>query len=197
MALKAISTAALPLRQWPAPGEWTYEDYLDLPDDGYRYEVIYGDLYMTPAPNINHQRTSGELEYALQRFVKQQDLGLVLHAPCDLILELHAAPVQPDIFFIAKERLDIVAEQSVQGVPDFIVEILSPSDSGYDRDRKFNLYRQAGVPEYWIVDPEKRTIEVFVLSEGTYSLGGRFGAGQAAASKVLVGFSVAVAAVMP
>src|SRR5690606_27422899 len=100
MVWKAISTAALPLRRWPGPGEWTYEDYRQLPDDGYRYEIIEGELYMTPAPNIGHQRSSRNLEYALWHVVKKNTLGEVLDAPCDLILP-GGTPVQPDIMFIA------------------------------------------------------------------------------------------------
>lgn len=192
MPLKAISTAALPLRSWPAPGEWTYEDYRDLPDDGYRYEIIEGELYMTPAPNIGHQRSSGELEYALQTFVKTRNLGIVLHAPCDVILEPKATPVQPDILFVAKERLDIITEQNVHGPPDLIIEILPPATRDFDREKKFALYEQAGVQEYWLVDPDHHTIEVFVLAEGAYTLLGRFGAGELARSQILAGFSVAV-----
>ena len=196
MTMKAISTAALPLRRWPGPGEWTYEDYRQLPDDGYIYEIIEGELYMTPAPNIRHQRSSGELQYALQSFVKQNDLGIVLDAPCDLILP-GGTPVQPDIMFIAKENLGIITEQAVQGVPDLLIEILSPASREHDRVRKFGLYEQAGVPEYWLVDPNARTIEIFVLGQGKYSLSGMFEAGTVAVSKVLAGFSVAVDEVIP
>ncbi len=192
MAIKAISTAALPLRQWPAPGEWTYEDYLDLPDDGSRYEIIWGELYMTPAPNIRHQMTSGELEFALRTFVKTHNLGVVLDAPCDVLLEPDGTPVEPDILFVSKERNHIVTAKNVNGAPDLIIEILSPSNPEHDRMRKFELYKESGVAEYWIVDPEARTIEVFVLRENKYLLLGRYEAGQAAVSEVLPGFSVAV-----
>lgn len=197
MALKAISTAALPLRQWPAPGEWTYEDYLDLPDDGTRYEIIWGELYMTPAPNVDHQMSSGELEFALRNFVKKHNLGVVLDAPCDVILEPGGTPVEPDIFFISQERNHLITPKNVQGAPDLIVEILSPSNPEHDRERKFRLYEQSGVSEYWLVDIEAGTIEVFVRREGGYVLLGRFGPGQVATSEVLKGFSLAVDDVMP
>jgi Uma2 family endonuclease len=197
MALKAISTTAATLRRWPAPGHWTYQDYLDLPDDGYRYEVIWGELYMTPAPNTGHQLTSGELEFALREFVKKNDLGIVLDAPCDVLLEPGGTPVEPDILFIAKERRHIITHQNVKGAPDLIVEILSPANPEHDRERKFKLYQESNVAEYWIVDPDARTIEIFTLSQGRYSLLGRFGAGQVAASKLLVGFEVAIDRVIP
>ncbi len=196
MTLKAISTAALPLRQWPEPGAWTYEDYRELPDDGYRYEVIEGELYMTPAPNIGHQKSSGELELALRIFVKKNKLGVVLDAPCDVVLEPNGTPVQPDILFVSNDRLNIITEQNVSGPPDLIIEILSPSTRDHDRDTKFTLYEEAGVREYWLVDPAARMIEVFVLAEGAYTLLGRFGAEESARSQVLAGFSVTVAEVV-
>ncbi len=198
MALKAISTAAIPLRRWPAPGEWTYQDYLDLPDDGNRYEIIWGELYMmTPAPSTRHQRVSRNLEFALWNYTQKNDLGEVLYAPCDLVMKPDATPVQPDILFIAKDRLGIITEKNVAGVPDLLVEILSAGNPRHDRVTKFELYEQAGVAEYWIVDPEAHAIEVFVLSQGAYALLGRFGAGEAAVSKALAGFSVAVDKVIP
>lgn len=192
MALKAISTVAANLRQWPAPSGWTYVDYLELPDDGNLYEVIEGELFMTPAPGTKHQLVSGELEFALQTFIKAQNLGVVLNAPCDVLLEPGGTPVEPDIFFISRSRLDIITPQNIQGPPDLIVEIISPSNPEHDRERKFKLYQASGVAEYWIVDPEVQTVEVFLLQQATYILHGRFGAGQVATSSVLKGFNVDV-----
>jgi Uma2 family endonuclease len=196
MVLKAISTTALPLRQWPGPGEWTYQDYLDLPDDGYRYEIIWGELYMTPAPSTRHQRISRNLEFALWDYVKKHDLGEVLDAPCDVVMEPGATPVQPDLLFVAKERLKIITAKNVNGAPDLLVEILSSGSREYDQVTKFDLYAQAGVAEYWIIDPQAGVIEVFVLAEGVYARLGRFSQGETAKSKVLAGFTVAVAEVI-
>jgi Uma2 family endonuclease len=192
MALKAISTIAANLRQWPAPSRWNYADYLELPDDGNLYEVIEGELFMTPAPGTKHQLVSGELEFALQTFVKSQNLGVVLNAPCDVLLEPGGMPVEPDIFFISRSRLNIITSQNIQGPPDLIIEIISPSNPEHDRDRKFKLYQESRVTEYWIVDPEVQTIEVFLLQQEVYILHGRFGAGQAATSSVLKDFRVDV-----
>lgn len=198
MALKAISTIALPLRQWPAPGEWTYQDYLDLPDDGNRYEIIWGELYMmTPAPSTRHQRISRNLEYAFWNYVQEHNLGEVLYAPCDLVIEPGATPVQPDILFISRERLEIITEKNVSGVPDLLVEILSAGSSRHDRVTKFKLYEQAGVPEYWLLDPDTRTIEVFALRETKYQLWGRFRPNEAAIATVLSGFSIPVNHIFP
>lgn len=197
MALKAISTIAAPLRQWPAPGEWTYQDYLDLPDDGYRYEIIGGELYMSPAPNTLHQRVLAELLFMLQVFVKKNKLGIVLPAPCDVLLEPGGTPVEPDILFISEKHRHIITPQNVQGPPDLVVEIISPFSPEHDRDRKFKLYQKSGVAEYWLVDPEARTIEVFVLRQQRYELLGRFESGQTAISSILAGFEVAVDEVIP
>ena len=93
--------------QWPAQGDWTYDDYARLPDKGNRYEVIKGDLYMSPVPRPKHQRVSLDLAVELQLHVKEQGLGEIYEAPIDVILPERATPVQPDILFIAKERLGI------------------------------------------------------------------------------------------
>jgi Uma2 family endonuclease len=184
--------------EWPAQGEWTYEDYARLPDDGWRYEVIKGVLHMTPAPRTKHQKAIGKLYSALTRFVEQHDMGDLYFAPIDVILPHHlATPVQPDLLFISKERLDIVKEQFIEGAPDLIVEVLSPTNWLDDRRIKYEVYAEAGVREYWIVDPDLRTVEVFVLREGEYALVGRFGPGEKAHSEVLEGFEVAVDEVLP
>lgn len=198
MALKAISTTALPLRQWPAPGKWTYQDYLDLPDDGNHYEIIWGELYMmTPAPTTQHQRISRNLGYALWNFVQEHHLGEILYAPCDLVIEPSATPVQPDILFVSQKRLNIITTENVMGTPDLLIEILSASNPRHDRVTKFKLYEQANVPEYWLVDPDKYTIEVYVLHGKKYKLWGRFGPGEKATSAVLSGFTIAVSQIFP
>ncbi len=181
-------------RTWPPPqGEWTYEDYLRLPDDGWRYEVIRGRLHMIAAPREIHQRASVELVFAMMQFVKQHGLGRVYEAPFEVVLSDLATPVQPDILFISAERMaEIITPQRVEGPPDLIIEILSPGNWLDDRREKFEVYEESGVREYWIVDPDARIIEVFVLREGTYTLLGKWGPGEAARSEVLAGFEVAV-----
>ncbi len=179
---------------WPAQGQWTYEDWLRLPDDGYRYEVLNGVLHMVPPPTIHQQRVSNRLVVRLSNFVAARNLGEVLAAPCGVRLPGQPVPVQPDILFISAARLDAlcVGDEYVEGAPDLVVEILSPSNWLYDRREKFQAYRLAGVPEYWIVDPSARTIEVFVLEGREYRLQGCYEAGQAVPSRVLPGFTVTV-----
>ncbi len=184
---------ALPADQkWPSPGKWTYEDYRRLPEDGIRYEVIEGVLHMSPAPRIKHQSVEVNLITCFRNFVKRKKAGVVLCAPTDVILSWFATPVQPDIIFIRKERRSIVKEERVEGPPDIVVEILSPSNWLVDRGKKAQVYAQAGVREYWIVDPEAETIELFVLRKGTYVLVGKYGVGETVRSQGLAGFKVKV-----
>lgn len=187
-----IRTAPQARPRLPEQGQWTYEDWLRLPDDGFRYEVLNGVLYMTPPPRIRHQSVSHNLELAIGNFVKEHRRGVVLSAPCGVRLPGQPVPVQPDILFVRAERRDIIGEEYVEGAPDLVVEILSPSNWLYDRTEKFRAYEDAGVPEYWIVDYRARTIEVFMLEGSTYTLLDKFGPGEAARSKVLAGFDVVV-----
>ncbi len=160
--------------EWPRQGEWTYENYRRLPDDGFRYEIIGGNLHMSPAPSTKHQLASVELTYALVSFVKKHQLGRVYEAPVDVILPDLANPVQPDILFIAKDRLEIVQEQFIEGAPDLIAEILSPGNPRHDRQIKFQLYAAGGVKEYWIVDPDACTVDVYVPRGNAYVPLGHF-----------------------
>ncbi|HKZ87130.1 MAG TPA: Uma2 family endonuclease [Anaerolineae bacterium] len=188
-----VSPSPQPTRQWPPEqGQWTYEDWLRLPDDGFRYEVLNGVLHMTPPPTILHQNTVTYLSARMRSYADSHDLGLVLASPVGVRLPGQPVPVQPDILFIRKERRDLIGEDTIEGAPDLVVEVLSPSNWPYDRGETFEAYRKGGVPEYWIVDYRARTIEVLVLEGTTYVLIGKFGPGQAARSTVLAGFEVAV-----
>ncbi len=151
---------------------------------------------MNPAPLTSHQRVSFKLALAVGSFVDAEDLGEVFTAPIDVRLGELANPVQPDILFIHKARLDIIKERWIDGAPDLIVEILSPGNWIDDRRTKYRLYALSGVREYWIVDPDKRQIEVFVLRGGDYELIGRFGPEETARSEVLPGFAVLVGEVV-
>jgi Uma2 family endonuclease len=182
---------------WPPQGKWTYEDYCRLPDDGWRYEIIEGELYMSPAPEPIHQEYGGEMFAALRDFVKKHNAGKAYMAPIDVILFDLATPVQPDVLFICKERLHIVKKGRIEGAPDVIVEVLSPSNWLIDRREKFQAYAKSGVREYWIVNPLARTIELFFLRENRYELIGKYGEGETVRSEVLPGFEVKVDEVCP
>src|SRR5688572_29149774 len=132
MAEPALPLATLEDGQgWPAQGEWTYQDYLRLPDDGKRYEVIRGVLYVAASPNYDHQYTVTQLTAQLLRFVQANGLGVVLAGPFDVILpEGIATPVEPDLLFIRKENQPRRGDANFRGVPDLLVEVLSPSKIG-------------------------------------------------------------------
>lgn len=184
-------------RWYPPPqGTWTYADYQQLPDNGMRYEVIGGNLYMSPAPRPKHQQVSAHLLAALHNFVTENQLGQVYHAPVDVILSDLATPVQPDLLFIASEKLDIVGDVNIKGTPQFVIEIISPGNPAHDRITKFSLYAQAGIPEYWIVDVDAQTIDAFVLRGQAYAPLGHFTINEQAFSEVLSGFTLDVVSVM-
>ena len=147
--------------RWPAQGEWTYDDYARLPDNGWRYEVIRGELHMSPAPNIAHQTISMALSAALYNHLRAGNLGRVLEAPIDVILPDLASPVQPDIVIVLAAHESIIGAANIQGVPDLVVEILSPSTARNDRHTKYRLYAEAGVGEYWIIDPDACAADVY------------------------------------
>ena len=193
--LKQSASAPPVDQEWTAPpqGKWTYTDFLRLAEDGWRYEIIRGELHMTPPPSERHQFVSIQLSAALFNFCKARKLGRVYAAPIGVILGDTATPVQPDLVFVAAERVaTVVAEDGLRGAPDLIVEILSPSNWLTDRRTKFEVYQNAGVREYWIVDPQMRVAEVFVLHEGAFALLGKWGAGELIRSQVLEGFEIAV-----
>lgn len=193
MTTVTTPTVAPPSRTWPPEqSEWTYEDWLRLPDDNFRYEVINGELFMAPPPAIQHQTTSGALFAMMWLHAKQNDLGTVLEAPVGVKLPNQPVPVQPDIVFIRKERHAIIGKENVEGAPDLIVEILSPSNWTFDRKQKFQAYREAGVNEYWIVDYRKKTVEVFLLESGSYTLLGQYGVGESVTSTSLATFTITV-----
>ena len=194
MAEPALPLASLEDGQaWPAQGEWTYEDYLRLPDDGRRYEVIRGVLYVSPPPLIIHQTAQGHLYAALYNHVVVNRLGFVYAAPVDILLpERIAEPVQPDILFIREEHRPAGGDPNFQGVPDLIVEILSPSTRSYDRKTKLAAYRDAGVPEFWLVDPQTRTVVIHGWEAGQFIELQRGGEGDEVGSVVLPGFRVQV-----
>ncbi len=170
---------------------YTYEDYAQLPE-GAPYQLIDGELVMSPAPTPRHQRIARNLARALDGFVEERGLGEIFFAPIDVYLSETDTP-QPDILFIAKARLGIIGEKYVDGAPDLVMEILSPSTAYHDLKKKKRLYEASGVKEYWIVDPEAQEIEVYALVEGQFDLFARVAGQGTITSKLLAGFSVDLA----
>jgi Uma2 family endonuclease len=185
-------------RAWPPPqGQWTYEDWLRLPDDNWRYEVIKGVLHMAPAPNIDHQYISRELLWHMLNFVKQHQLGELYNAPIDVYLPGQVTPIEPDLVFITANRLELISKRGIEGAPDLVVEILSPNSWWRDRRAKLPLYEETGVLECWLIDPELQTVEIYVLRDQSYALLGQWGRGEVAISQVMVGFEIGVEMIMP
>ena len=175
-------------RPWP-----TYQDYLDIPGDD-RYELINGEFILVSAPNIPHQTASVGFLLELGGFVRDGDLGWVFHAPTEVILTDPEGIniIQPDIIFVSKEREHIITRANIQGAPDLLVEILSPSTGRRDRTTKRDLYARHGVKEYWIADPDAQTVTVMLLRDGAFETVGEYGIEDTLTSPTLEGFSVSL-----
>ena len=145
----------------------TYEDLVNLPEDGRRYEILDGDLVVTASPITRHQRVSRNLAVALHLHVREKGLGEVFNAPIDVLLDRHTIVV-PDLVFISTARSSIIQRHGIVGVPDLLVEILSPSTAERDRDTKAKLYARFGVDHYWIVDAESEELQVYMRDGASY-----------------------------
>lgn len=185
---------------WPVQGEWTYEDYLRLPEDGRHYEVLRGVLYVTPSPIYDHQFAVIRLGYFLTDFILKNDLGVLLPAPFDVRLPRRLAdPVEPDLLFFRKGNEPRTGDKSFAGAPDLVIEVLSPGTRQRDEQVKMSIYQEAGIPEYWLVDPKARTIMIHRLSEDgrRYLEWARGGEGDVVGSTVLAGLRLAVREIFP
>ena len=183
---------------------YTYSQYLTWPE-GERYELIDGIAYaMSPAPRLEHQRISGEIHAQIHSDLKDGPCR-VFAAPTDVRLSaIYAAEteddeptvVQPDLLVGCKEEL--FTERGVAGAPELIVEIISP-ESGYsDRKRKFDLYERYGVGEYWIVDPDERVVEVYILeSDNCFRRAGVYGSADTVTATAIGGVVVDLQEVFP
>lgn len=147
----------------------TYEMYAAMPGDGQRYEIVDGSMeMMTPGPSTSHQSVSGELEFILKQSCKSE--YLIFDAPIDVILS-DIDVLQPDILMIHRSRKSIVTERGIEGPPDLVVEVISPSSRKRDKVIKLHTYAKHGIREYWIVDPATRTLEQYMLAmDGHYEL---------------------------
>ena len=144
-----------------------YEQYVCIPDDGRRHEIIDGDHYLNPAPATYHQRLSGRIHFQLYEQIDLPRIGEVYCAPTDVQLTDHDI-VQPDLIVVLNERKAIITPTKIKGVPDLVVEILSESTIKNDRVLKKELFERVGIPEYWIVDPEEHAVDQFVLAVEHY-----------------------------
>lgn len=145
----------------------TYEEFRHFPDDGRRHEIIDGVHYVSPAPGTGHQSVSRHIQFALYQQVELPGRDQIFNAPVDLEL----APtdvVEPDLVVVLEHRRDIVLASRIRGVPDLVVEILSPSTAERDRTLKLSLYESHGVPEYWVVDTDSPLVYRYTLGDSGY-----------------------------
>jgi Uma2 family endonuclease len=159
------------------PTGWTYDEYARLPDDGDRYEVIRGEVCVTPGPRPRHQWVVAKLQRLLGDYVEQHALGVVLY-DVDLLF-VSGEFLRPDLLWVPRDRLSGITSRGVEAAPGLVVEVLSPGSESVDRGKKPGRYAEHGVPEYWLVDPAAAVIE-------RYRLGAGGGAGEAA-SEVVAG----------
>ena len=169
----------------------TYQDYAYIEGDE-RYELIDGVLLLAPSPNVDHQEVATNLGTSLSMFVREHELGRVYFAPTDVVFR-DTVVVQPDLLFISKERRHIRTSANIQGAPNLIVEIMSPSSSSRDWRDKRDLYATYGVREYWVIDPTNRIGSVLRLRAGVLEIEQICVEGDTETSAVLEGFRINLA----
>lgn len=138
----------------------TYEDLEKLPNDGKRYEIIDGELFVNPAPIPLHQRVSGRIYVALWLYFEQHGGGEVFYSPIDVVIDDENV-VEPDLVVLLGHRQEIVGPKNLQGVPNLVIEVLSEGNRHHDEVKKKKLYEANGVDEYWIVDPEIELVKIY------------------------------------
>ena len=156
-------------RQFAPKKRLTVHEYELMPTNGNVLQLIDGDFIMTPAPLLKHQEVSRNIQEYFLDYLKKYPVGKILDAPVDYHIDKYNV-VQPDLAYIAKDRYSILFEKGIKDAPDLIVEILSPHTQKMDREAKKELYWKVGVKEYWIVDIDHESIEVFHYSSETFQL---------------------------
>ncbi len=180
----------------------SFEDYLLMPEINHPYEIIDGEFMPSPAPLPVHQRIALKIVMALNPHVEAEDLGIVLFAPVDIILQRHPLRTrQPDVLFIHKDKLsgtgfDVIEElQMLEIAPDLVIEVLSSSDTEKVLSGKLSDYQQIGIKECWVVSRESRSVEVLQLMQKQFQRLGHVGLGETIRSKVLPDFRLTVNAI--
>ena len=180
----------------------TYEDYLLMPQIHQPSEIIQGELRMTPAPLPDHQWVAMNIYTSLRQFVAKRGLGVVLAAPCDVIISRSPLQTrQPDVLFLSAERTGITGRSELRKkkpteiIPDLVVEVLSPKDSRQEIDEKLKDYQKIGVLEGWLVSPEAETIEMLRISSSEIMTTVLYGVHDKLSSEVLKGLDLQVSEV--
>lgn len=171
----------------------TVSEFLEREDfeEGYLYELINGEIVRRASPDTDHQLASANLEFLMQLFIREKNLGTLFHAPYDVIFnEINME--QPDVIFVSNANKSIIKKGCIVGVPDLLVEILSPGTGKNDREDKFDVYRKSGVREYWLVNPKNASIKVYTLKNGKYEIFSIASAGGEVESKLLSGLKISL-----
>jgi Uma2 family endonuclease len=146
----------------------TYDDFVLFPDDGKRHELIDGEHYLTPSPNIRHQRISGRLHLIIAGWLESHSIGQLFYAPLDVVFTQYDV-VEPDLLYVSNARAsEILTEKHVTGTPEIVIEIASRGTRKRDESIKKRLYERAGVTEYWVVDPDIDGIRVYPRAAGGF-----------------------------
>jgi Uma2 family endonuclease len=174
------------------PTKFTYEHLKLIPPDRNRYEIVDGELFVSPAPKTLHQRIVANLLTALHQHVRRHRLGEVFVAPVDVVFA-RGTVLEPDLLFVSTSRLHYIGEDNLSGPPDLAVEVISESTKRLDREVKLKQYALYGVSEYWLVDPDGSSVEVFRLKGEEYELAERLAFGDTLTSPLFPGLELAVA----
>lgn len=169
----------------------TYADYVLFPDDGLRHEIIDGEHYVTASPATRHQRIAGNLHYLIRGYLENHPTGEVFMAPFDVLLSSFDIVV-PDLVYVSSERAHLITSKNLQGAADLVIEILSPSTRPGDERLKRDLYERSGVEEYWLVDPERDTIDVFMRVDVAFEKPVHYTRDQMLKTALLPGLELAV-----
>ena len=176
----------------------TYDVYLAMPEMKQRYSILDGELVMAASPNPPHQTIVLEIAMKLAPFVRERQLGRVFVAPLDIVIRREPLRTrQPDVMFIGREQRFIIGPQVIEGAPDLVIEVLSPTNTRRELQGKLDDYRTIGVREAWVVSPEARTVEVLQLTPGAIQRLGLYGLGDLLASQVLPDLRLTVDDIFP
>src|SRR4029078_7124077 len=147
----------------------TYDDFVLFPDDGKRHELIDGEHYVTPSPNLKHQKVSGNLYLLIRTWLEEHPIGQIYYAPFDVIFSMFDV-VEPDLLYMSNERAaQVLTDTNVKGAPELVIEIGSKGTRRRDETIKRRLYERSGVSEYWVVDPELDVVRVYRRSTGGFA----------------------------
>ena len=139
----------------------TYDDFVLFPDDGMRHELIDGEHYATPSPNLKHQKVSGSIHLLIASWLEDHPIGQIFYAPFDVVFSRYDV-VEPDLLYVSNARTTkVLTPANVQGAPDLVIEIGSPSTRRRDETIKRHLYERSDVSEYWVVDPDIDVVRVY------------------------------------